>query len=126
MIERETIQAMFDMIREFKDAPFDIDQECLWSYFLIDSDPELLRTVGEALEQEGFTFVEVLGPSSEDEKDAAEGEPKEYYLQVSRVEYHTVDSLMELNDWFYQVAEHYGLAGYDGMDVGAVEEGGNT
>lgn len=122
MIERETIQAMFDNVRAFKDAPFDIDQECLWSYFLIDSDPELLRTVGEALEQEGFTFVDVLGPSSEDEDAPVDVGATEYYLQVSRVEYHTVDSLMELNAWFYQVAEHYGLAGYDGMDVGAVEQ----
>lgn len=122
MIERETIQAMFDNIRAVKDAPFDIDQDCLWSYFMIDSDPELLKTVGEALEQQGFTFVDVLGPSPEAEDAPADGESTDYYLQVSRVECHTVDSLMELNAWFYQVAEHYGLAGYDGMDVGAVEQ----
>jgi hypothetical protein len=28
---------------------------------------------------------------------------------------------MELNDWFCQLADYYGLEGYDGMEVGAAD-----
>lgn len=119
MIERETIEDMFNQIRLMEDAPFDVDKECLWTYFLLDADRNLLEEVGEALEQEGFIYDGILDPVvSEDDP---EGEPHYFYLQVSRVECHSVESLLALNEWFYEIADYYGLEGYDGMDVGAVD-----
>lgn len=122
MIQRETIEDMFNHIRATVDAPFDIDGECLWTYFLYDADPKVLEEVGESLVQEGFTFDGLLEPVVSEED--PENEPHYFYLQVSRVEHHTVDSLMALNAWFYEIANYYGLEGYDGMDVGSPDLAG--
>ena len=120
MIERATIEDMFSQMRNQEDAPFNIDGACLWTYFLYDSDPELLEAVAAVLVDAGYSCDGLLEPVSEDGSEPVE-EPVQYFLPVSRVETHTVDSLMELNEWFYQLAEYYGLEGYDGMEVGAVD-----
>ncbi len=67
MIQRETIEDMFNHIRATVDAPFDIDGECLWTYFLYDADPKVLEEVGESLVQEGFTFDGLLRTSCYEE-----------------------------------------------------------
>jgi hypothetical protein len=120
MIERATIEDMFSQMRNQENAPFDIDSNCLWTYFLYDSDPELLEAVAAVLVDAGFFCDGLLEPVSEDGSEPDE-EPVQYFLPVSRVETHTVDSLMELNEWFNQLAEYYGLEGYDGMEVGAAD-----
>lgn len=117
MIERATIEDMFDHIRNNEDAPFDLDSECLWSYFFTDTDQEKLLAACTPLESEGFTVIGFLEPDPE-----AEGDPV-YFLRIDRIEMHTVDSLMELNQWFYALASEYNLLSYDGMEVGSAESG---
>jgi hypothetical protein len=84
MIARNLIE---DMFKDCKDIDsFDIKSECLWSYFFTDSDPDKLLAAGETLVQRGFNLVGILEAAGSPD----ESEEQFYYLQVDRVERHTV------------------------------------
>ena len=106
------------MFKDCKDIDsFDIKSECLWSYFFTDADPDKLLAAGETLAERGFNLVGILeAAGSPDESDE-----QYYYLQVDRVERHTVDTLMACNEAFEKFAQERELHSYDGMEVGAVD-----
>jgi hypothetical protein len=118
MITRETIFNFFDYTRQLKRdgrTHYDIDQICRWSYFLIDADREKLTKAGRHLEQHGYEVVGLLEPTPEDD------DQETIYLRFDKVERHTPDSLLARNAELYKLAADFGLVGYDGMDVGAVD-----
>ena len=112
MITREQLEEMFTSIRA--KGRWSIDAECCWDYFFTDSDRDKLVRAGELLEQEGFELVGLLEPNPDDD------DQKTVFLQLRRVERHTVDTLQGLNTRLYAFAEAQGLASYDGMDVGPI------
>ena len=118
MITSEQIHDFFDRTRQLKRdgrAHFDIDGVCRWSFFLIDADREKLTQAGRHLEQHGYEVVGFLDPTPEDD------DQETIYLRFDRVERHTPDSLLARNDELYKLAADFGLDGYDGMDVGAID-----
>ena len=118
MITPEQIHDFFDQTRQLKRegrAPFDIDQTCRWSYFVIGADREKLTQAGRHLEQHGYEVVGFLEPTPEDD------DQETLYLRFDKIERHTPDSLLARNAELYKLAADFGLAGYDGMDVGAVD-----
>jgi hypothetical protein len=116
MIPRKLLQEMFENCR--KVDTFDINAECRWSYFFTDVDADKLLSAGEELERRGYALIGLL---------EAEGSPdgdddQYYYLQVDRVEHHTVDTLSHLNNELDAFASERGLHSYDGMEVGPIEQ----
>ncbi|MEM9060934.1 MAG: ribonuclease E inhibitor RraB [Pseudomonadota bacterium] len=114
-IERSTLQAMFDHAEAIND--WQIRDTCLWGYFFTDRRLEALERAAEELVKAGYTFVRVLEPELE------QGEARYYFLHVERVERHSVDSLHLRNAALYEFADRHNLGGYDGMDVGPLEDG---
>jgi hypothetical protein len=113
MISREQLEEMFSSIRA--NAQWSIDGDCCWDYFFTDSDREALVRAGELLESVGFELVGLLEPNPD------EDDQETVFLQVRRVEHHTVDSLYTLNERLYAFAKAQGLASYDGMDVSPID-----
>ena len=109
MITREQLEEMFTSIRA--NGSWSIDGECCWDYFFTDSDRDKLVQAGEVLEQDGFELVGLLEPNPDDD------DQDTVFLQVRRVERHSVDSLHALNAKLYAFASAQGLASYDGMDA---------
>jgi hypothetical protein len=114
MIARKLLE---DMFKDCKDIDsFDIKSECLWSYFFTDPDPDKLLAAGETLAKRGFNLVGILEAGGSPD----ESEEQYYYLQVDRVECHSVDTLMKRNEELESFAQERELHSYDGMEVGAV------
>jgi hypothetical protein len=113
MITREQLEEMFASIRA--KGHWSIDDECRWDYFFVDTDRDKLIQAPDRLESEGFEVVGLLDPNPDDD------DQDTVYLQVQRVERHTVDSLLALNTKVYVFAEAQGLSSYDGMDVSPLD-----
>ena len=109
MIDRETVQDMFDNMQA---NGIDTDDQLLWGYFFHGFDLRQLRAASADLERQGYRPVRILRPIPED----AEAPP--YMLHVEKIEMHTVDSLDQRNRELLAVARKYELDAYDGMDVG--------
>lgn len=109
-ITRDVVEKLFTDIRN--DKTVDVNGPLLWGYFFNDTDPDKLEAAAQALEELGYDYVGIY--SNEEETDFA--------LHVEKIETHTVDSLMALNDTFYAFAAKHQLEAYDGMDVGSAEE----
>ena len=62
----------------------------------------------------GFVFVDIFDAEIEDPN-----LDKEFYLQVEKIEVHSVESLLRVNEILYAIAREYD-AEYDGFDVGAI------
>jgi len=108
-ITRDVIEKLFKNMR--KDKSIDVNGPLLWGYFFNDPSVDKLENAIKELEALGYEYVGVY--SDEDETDFA--------LHVQKVETHTVDSLIALNEVFYTFAAKHGIEAYDGMDVGRVE-----
>ncbi|MEO1019780.1 MAG: ribonuclease E inhibitor RraB [Pseudomonadota bacterium] len=111
MISKDELQEMFDAIAENPD--WDLSSEMLWGYFFTDADKSALERVAPILENMGY-FVNAIYLSDKESED----DPDLWWLHIEKVEIHTVDSLHETNQVFYEFARKYGLDSYDGMDVG--------
>lgn len=115
MISRKLLQELFKNCESVD--TFDIKSTCRWSYFFTDTDADNLLAAGEELEQRGYSLIGVL---------EADGSPDDeteqyYYLQVNRIEHHTVDTLIALNQQLDAFAAERGLHSYDGMEVGPID-----
>lgn len=100
------LQTMFDNMRA--KTKWNVEGPLLWGYFFVDPSEEKLKRVATDLVASGYRMVEI-------EKS---GQQFNYRLHVEKVEEHTPMSLYLRNGEFYTLAEKYGLASYDGMDVG--------
>jgi hypothetical protein len=118
MITKAMIEAFFEETREFTregQAKFDIDEPCRWSYYFGDSSEEKLTRLGSYLESEGYEPIGFLEADEEDE------DPDTIYLRVDMQELHSVESLHQRNQEFLALVAEYGLASYEGMDVGPLD-----
>ncbi|WP_165869284.1 ribonuclease E inhibitor RraB [Maribacter algicola] len=113
MIDKSTILEVFEDIRQ--KGEWDINRELLYGYFFLDENRQKLKTVGDNLKKNGYTFVDIFKAESEENEKA-----EMYYLHIEKVEIHSVDSLFERNIEFYKVAEKFGINSYDGFDIGDV------
>ncbi len=108
MNSRKQFDKMFEAARHY---PWDINAECIWSYFFTDTNTEKLLAAGRELETRGFRVVGLLEPSPED------GDQEALFLHVERVETHSPESLYRLHEVLDAFAEQHGLASYNGMTV---------
>jgi Regulator of ribonuclease activity B len=112
-IARSTLDEMFASIRTTTDWP--IDSDMLWGYFFVDTDREKLERAGRELEKSGYRFVGIVEPAKDDDDEDL------LFLHVERIETHTAESLERRNAELYDFADAWGIATYDGMDVGPVQ-----
>jgi hypothetical protein len=87
---------------------WNLDGEMLWGYFFTDPDPKKLEPVAQQLAHDGYRVVDTH-PARDHHT---------YILHVERVEHHTPQTLDARNQEFYRLADKFGIASYDGMDVG--------
>jgi len=118
VITREQVEGLFEHTRQLRRegrVDWDIDGMCRWSYFFADSSEEKLVRLGEHLRPKGYQLVGLLKPGDDDENQDT------IYLQVDRVEVHTVESLLVRNSEFYEAARQFQIRDYDGMDNGPID-----
>lgn len=115
MIPRKLIEEMFANCKKAK--VFDESGACLWSYFFTDTDADKLLAAGEALEQQGFTLIGV----TEAEDAPEESDDQYFFLQVDRVERHTIETLVKRNEELAAYAEERELHSYDGMEASPLD-----
>jgi len=116
MISRDTLVSFFADTRRLRHngkAHFDVDGVCRWSFFFVDPSRSKLEPLAGHLQQLGYEVKGFLEPDSSNDRPV-------YFLRVDRIECHTVDSLEARNGEFYELASHFGVEDYDGMDVGEV------
>ena len=104
-IQLSQLQSMFSDMRAR--APWNVDGSLLWGYFFFDTRASRLQQIASELAPFGYKLVsleEVQGKST-------------FRLHVEKVETHTPETLNKRNGEFYALAEKYGVASYDGMDV---------
>lgn len=106
------LQEMFDGMRA--KTKWNVDGPLLWGYFFYDSSQAKLKHAAEVLAASGYRIVGI----EREDKGAT------FRLHVEKVEVHTPASLHMRNDEFYKLAAKYGIASYDGMDVGPAPTGG--
>lgn len=117
-IDRETLTDLFAHTRQLTAdgrAPFDIDQQCRLSFFFVDTDVDRLVRLSDHLQNIGYQVMGLLEPGPEDD------DQDTLFLRVDRVETHSIDTLHDRNRQLDEIAVQYGVAAYDGMDVGPVD-----
>jgi hypothetical protein len=102
------LQDMFASMR--RDGHMNLDGDLLWGYFFTDTDPKKLEPVAARLASLGYRVVDIY----------LSGDDSTYFLHVERIETHSPVSLDARNQEFYHIADEFGIASYDGMDVGPV------
>ncbi|MCU7941012.1 MAG: ribonuclease E inhibitor RraB [gamma proteobacterium symbiont of Bathyaustriella thionipta] len=108
MITIYDIEQLFEKMRK---AGWNMEQQLAWGYFFKDKNKEPLEKMAIELEQQGYEVVDI-NQSYPD---------KLYWLQVEKIEQHSVDSLNKRNQAFYHLAEKMNIHTYDGMDVSPVD-----
>ncbi|MFG6469049.1 ribonuclease E inhibitor RraB [Roseateles sp. BYS87W] len=107
-IELAQLETMFANMRAR--TPWNVDGPLLWGYFFFDADAAKLRSLSAELRSQGYKLV-ALSP--------VEGQAL-HRLHVEKVEAHTPQSLHQRNQQLEALAAKFGVASYDGMDVGPV------
>ena len=111
MIERATIEEFFRAVSESRHV--DINKPQLWGFFFLDSDISKLKKLGDYLQEDGYTFVDIFEAES-----VSESQEIEYYLHVEKEEIHDVDSLIIRSSNLSEIIDKMGVKSYDGFDVG--------
>ena len=104
-----TLAQMEVMFRNMRvKTKWNVDGDLLWGYFFMDPQPDKLRRLADHLSRMGYGPVN-LYPSPNGQT---------HVLHVKKLETHTPQSLHQRNMEFYRLADKFGIASYDGMDVG--------
>lgn len=109
-IQLSQLQSMFSDMRAR--TPWNVDGPLLWGYFFFDTKASRLEQIASELAPLGYRLVsleEVQGKGT-------------FRLHVEKIETHTPETLNKRNGEFYALAEKYGVASYDGMDVGPLHK----
>lgn len=104
------LQEIFAALRQQTQGAIDAEQP--WSYFFSAPNPETLEALSLALEALHFEGDEI----DEDENESR------YYLELTRVEAHTPESLFALNAELEAAAARHEGAVYEGMDIASGKE----
>jgi hypothetical protein len=109
VITLEQLNQMFAAMRaEPHYKKWNIDGDLLWGYFFTDRDAKKLQPVADHLTKAGYRLVSIYPTDDR----------AEFFLHVEKVEHHTPESLDRRNQEFYELADHFHIESYDGMDVG--------
>jgi hypothetical protein len=104
-----TLAQMEVMFRNMRaKTKWNVDGDLSWGYFFMDPQPAKLRRLADHLSQMGYRSVN-LYPSPNGQT---------HVIHARKVETHTPQSLHQRNMEFYRLADKFGIAAYDGMDVG--------
>lgn len=107
-ITKKDIAALFEKMRK---AGWNMEQELAWGYFFKHESIEPLQKLAVLLAQQGYEVLDI-NQSFPD---------KMYWLQLEKIEQHSISSLHARNQQLYQLAEQYNIHTYDGMDVSPVD-----
>lgn len=107
----EQLEEVFARMRA--EAGWNTDAPLLWGHFFVDPDPASLERAASQLAAAGFRPVAIF--QLEDSPD--------FMLHVEQVGTHSPTSLHARNAELHALAGEWGLAAYDGWDVGAVPAG---
>ena len=88
-----------------------MEQELAWGYFFKHPHIEPLQKLAHELEQQSYEIVDI-NLSYPDEM---------YWLQLGKIEQHSIESLNQRNQQFYELAKKRHIQKYDGMDVSPVD-----
>ncbi|HEX8323368.1 MAG TPA: ribonuclease E inhibitor RraB [Tepidisphaeraceae bacterium] len=110
MIDRSLIEDMFAKADTHRHR-WNIRDSCLWSYFFSGEDRSVLMELVDHLAKQNYTFAGTLEPDPEDDHPIL-------FVQLDRVESHTVETLIARNIALSAVADDFCGAVYDGMEVG--------
>ncbi len=108
MISKKDIEQLFEKMRK---AGWNMEQALAWGYFFKHESIEPLKELADELQRQGFAVIDI-NQSYPDEM---------YWLQLEKIEQHSVDSLDQRNQQFYQLAQQKDIHAYDGMDVSPIE-----
>lgn len=97
-----------------REEGWNVTGEMLYSFYFVDESVEKLEKLGEHLESEGYTFVNVYELGDEETKEPT----GEYLLHLDKVEQHTPDSLADRNLKFEKLADEFDVESYDGWEFG--------
>jgi hypothetical protein len=107
-----TLEQLNQMFADMRAGPnykkWNVDGDLLWGYFFADRDAKKLQPVADHLTKAGYRLVRIY-PT--DDK-------TEFFLHVEKVEHHTPESLDRRNQELNELADHFHIESYDGMDVG--------
>ena len=103
------LQTMFDNMRS--QTTWNVDGSLLWGYFFFDPGPDKLRTLAAELEKSSYVLANLY--LSDDEST--------HILHVEKIEMHSPQTLFARNEALQNLATQFGVASYDGMDVGPVD-----
>ena len=104
MITRYDVEILFQKMQK---SGWDMQENHVWGYFFKDPSQEKLTTLSAKLTHLGYTIVDI-NQSYPDKK---------YWLHIEKTQQHSIDSLNQLNQFFYQLAKENSIQSYDGMDI---------
>ena len=104
LISDEANDSVFEKL-ELKGV--NVNEPLLYGYYFTDKSILKLNTLKEILIKKGYKFVDLF-----------KSENDSYFLHVERVEIHSKQTLLELENSFRRLAKEYNIEKYDGWDVG--------
>ena len=107
MITKEDIRQLFQKMQK---AGWDMEQPLAWGYFFKHPTIEPLQNICHELQIQGYEVIDI-NQSFPD---------KMYWLQLEKIEQHSIESLDQTNQRFYQLAKQRHIQQYDGMDVSPI------
>lgn len=90
-----------------RNAGWNMEQELAWGYFFKHETMQPLQQIANELQQQGYEVIDI-NQSYPDNM---------YWLQLEKIEQHSIESLHQRNQQFYQLAVKKHIHAYDGMDV---------
>jgi len=108
MISRDEVEALFLKMQK---SGWDMQKNQVWGYFFKDPSQQKLTDFSLELNLLGYTIVDI-NQSYPDNN---------YWLHIEKTQQHTIDSLYQLNHFFYQLAEKNSIQSYDGMDISPID-----
>ena len=88
-----------------------MDQKLAWGYFFKHPAIAPLQELAQELEQQSYEVIDI-NQSFPDEM---------YWLQLEKIEQHSIESLDQRNREFYELANTRHIQYYDGMDVSPID-----
>lgn len=108
--EKISLKKIEEMFSSMKSNGVNTNTTMLWGYFFTSNKKDKFQEVAKELKSKNFEFVEIF-----------QAEDKSYWLHLERKEVHNAESLYELDEELYKVAEKFNI-NYDGFDVGNVDK----
>jgi hypothetical protein len=108
MISRDDVEILFQKMQK---SAWDMQQDQVWGYFFKDPSQQKLSDFSLKLKKCDYTIVDI-NQSYPDNN---------YWLHIEKTQQHTIESLHQLNHFFYKLADDNSIHSYDGMDISPIE-----